>query len=359
MRDVITAAARASSSFESAALVPKSLRAFVRERSVIDFLIDDLLRRGWLYSVTGNTGHGKTAIAVPVSLSVADALQICGHQCQQGQVLYIAGENADDVRVRFVAALERMTVSTSALDRVHVIDQSFLLNERLVELCALIERLDVALVIVDTDQAVSLSGADDENSNGDRMAHAKQLRQLTRCSSFPTVIDLCHPRKGAQKDDFVPRGGSAFINEVDGNLRLWRDGEVAELFSDPNKFRGAPVSISFRSESVQTAAIKDTKDRMIPVPFFRPIDDHEAARTADAQWRDENRLLFFMNENPNGTQAQWAERCGWLSDDNKPRKDKVNRLLQALSRSPQIMVQKGRSGRWRLTSAGLKEATKP
>ena len=326
---------------------------------MIDFLIDDLLRRGWLYSVTGNTGHGKTAIAVPVSLSVADALQICGHQCQQGQVLYIAGENADDVRVRFVAALERMTVSTSALDRVHVIDQSFLLNERLVELCALIERLDVALVIVDTDQAVSLSGADDENSNGDRMAHAKQLRQLTRCSSFPTVIDLCHPRKGAQKDDFVPRGGSAFINEVDGNLRLWRDGEVAELFSDPNKFRGAPVSISFRSESVQTAAIKDTKDRMIPVPFFRPIDDHEAARTADAQWRDENRLLFFMNENPNGTQAQWAERCGWLSDDNKPRKDKVNRLLQALSRSPQIMVQKGRSGRWRLTSAGLKEATKP
>lgn len=339
-------------------LVTKRLRDFVKERSVIDFLVDDMLRRGWLYTLTGPTGAGKTGIAVPITLSVADGLQLCGHQCQRGQVLYIAGENADDVRTRFVAALQRMELSDNVLDLVHVIDKSFLLNERVVELCALIERLEIALVIVDTDQAVSLSGADSENDNGERMAHAKQLRQLTRCNSSPTVVDLCHPRKNATRDDLVPRGGSSFLNEVDGNLRLWREGEVAELKSDPNKFRGAPIEIAFKSESVQTPAIKDSKGRMIFIPFFRPIDDQEAATAADVQWRDENRLVYIMNDHPSATQAQWAEKCQWFGENGSPRKDKVNRLLATLSHSVPALVSKGRSGRWALTSAGKKEAEK-
>ncbi len=341
-------------------LTPKVLRAFVQERSVIDFLVDDLFRRGWLYTLTGPTGSGKTAVAVPIALSVADGRSLCGHQCQKAKVLYIAGENADDVRTRFVAALECMEVSDAVLDQVMVIDASFLLNERVIELCSLIEKLEIALIIVDTDQAVSLSGADSENDNGERMRHAKQLRQLTRCAPNPTVVDLCHPRKNALREDLVPRGGSAFLNEVDGNLRLWREGDMAELKSDPSKFRGAPVDLTFRSEPVETDAIKDSKGRMIAIPFFRPIDDDEAEVAADDDWRDENLLVAVMASDATGTQAAWAKKCGWIAEDGAPQKYKVNRLLWTLSKLTPPLVQRARRrGRWVLTPAGKKEAGKP
>jgi hypothetical protein len=339
-------------------LVPKPLREFLKERSTIIFLIDDVFRRGWLYTITGNTGAGKTGIAVVLAISVAGGSLICGHECQSGRVLYIAGENADDVRTRFIVTLERLGLSGDMPDSIYVIDQSFLLAEHVAGLCLIIDQLEISLVIVDTDQAVSLSGMEDENSNGERMQHAKQLRLLSRCASNPTVLDLCHPRKNANREDLVPRGGSAFLNEVDGNLRLWRDGEVAELVSDPNKFRGASVLMTFRSELVQTQQIKDSKGRMIQIPFFCPMNEIEAVKTHDAQWRDENRLLWAMKGKPGATQADWAVTCQWFSEDGRtPRRDKVNRLLNAMAKESPALVRKSR-GRWYLTKAGEAEAAK-
>ena len=34
----------------------------------------------------------------------------------------------------------------------------------------------------------------------------------------PTVITSCHPVKNADPDNLMPRGGGAFLAEVDGNL---------------------------------------------------------------------------------------------------------------------------------------------
>lgn len=72
---------------------------------------------------------------------------------------------------------------------------------------------------------------DDENNNVQAGAYARTLRKFTECEGNPTVLALCHPVKNAASGSLLPRGGSAFLNELDANTTLWSHspGEVTEL----------------------------------------------------------------------------------------------------------------------------------
>jgi AAA domain len=336
------------------------LRAFMETDQRIEYLIDDVFRRGWFYSLTGPTGHGKTGIAVPLALDVADNGDFCGNECNGGPVLYIASENPDDVRARFIVAMEcARRWSNEVLDQVFVLDQTFVLAERLPSLVAAVERVRAVLVIVDTDQAIAMTSADDENSNAGRLEHAKRLRTITRCKTRPTVVDLCHPIKHVSSPDgCVPRGGGAFLNEVDGNFRIWRNGDMLELSSDPNKFRGRPVSMMFRIQAATTDKLKDTKGRLIEFPMMIGIAESEAQRMGKDQWTDGNRLLDAMASMPDGSMAEWAKACQWIDESDRPIKWKVQRLLTQLAADDPPLVKRRRGGRWSLTPAGLKESKK-
>jgi hypothetical protein len=83
--------------------------------------------------------------------------------------------------------------------------------------------LDLRLVIVDT--AAAYFKGDDGNSNAQQGAYARLLRELTFLPGKPAVVVPSHPVKNASKDNLLPVGGGAFLNEVDGNLTLWSDAE--------------------------------------------------------------------------------------------------------------------------------------
>jgi hypothetical protein len=65
----------------------------------------------------------------------------------------------------------------------------------------------------------------------DRLSHHDNARGFTECEGHPAVVVLSHPIKNASRSNLLPRGGGAFLNELDGNLTLWSDnlGEVTEL----------------------------------------------------------------------------------------------------------------------------------
>ena len=106
------------------------LQEFISSQVKIEYLIDDFLRRGWLYSLTGTTGSGKTAVGVALACHVELARTFAGKETQPGKVLYIAGENADEVRERFIVAGEKLGKAVN----IDVIAEPFLLNERVPEL---------------------------------------------------------------------------------------------------------------------------------------------------------------------------------------------------------------------------------
>ena len=60
----------------------------------------------------------------------------------------------------------------------------------------------------------------------------------------------CHPTKNPDMDNLLPRGGGAFLNEMDGNLVAIKNNSVVTVHWH-GKFRGpdfAPIRSSCRPE---------------------------------------------------------------------------------------------------------------
>jgi len=234
---------------------------FVRNFVAPDYLIDDLLQRQYFYSITVRTGSGKTAIAMNLAAAVALGRPFGGREVQKGRVLYLAGENPTDIQMRWIALSQQMDFDVDDID-VHFIPRIFNLSDLHESIAAEIRTLGgVSLVIIDT-TAAFFDGSD-ENSNVEMGRYARIQRSLVELPGGPTVIALCHPVKNAGDDNLSPRGGGAYLNEVDGNLTAKNSGSVVELHWQ-GKFRGvdfAPFSLQLKT--VTHERLKDTRGRLI------------------------------------------------------------------------------------------------
>ena len=71
-------------------LVFLSSDTFIQGFERADYLIDGILQRGVIYSNTGQTGAGKTAIALRIALSVGGGRDLGEREVAQGRVLFCA-----------------------------------------------------------------------------------------------------------------------------------------------------------------------------------------------------------------------------------------------------------------------------
>jgi RecA-family ATPase len=193
-----------------------------------DYLIEGLLQRRFLYALTAATGSGKTALALLLAMLVYLGGKLRELEVAQGRVLYFAGENPDDIRMRWIAMTQQFGLTPEEVDGVYFVPGVFKFSEigqRIREEMA--AHGEIALVVVDTSAAYFET--DDENSNTQVGAHARRLRQLVQLEGGPTVLVCCHPVKHAGEDNLLPRGGGAFLAEVDGNLICRKDDSAVEL----------------------------------------------------------------------------------------------------------------------------------
>src|SRR5262245_61063563 len=119
-----TASATAPSTNE---LIQSSAK-FVSRFVPPDYLIDGLLQRRFLYSLTGRTGSGKTAITLLLAASVALGKPIGKYAVEKGRGVYLAGENPDDARMRWIAMAEQLDFDINAID-VHFVPGAFKISE--------------------------------------------------------------------------------------------------------------------------------------------------------------------------------------------------------------------------------------
>ena len=262
-----------------------------------DYIVDGLLLRGAMYSLTAPTGTGKTAVALMLMQCVAAGAAFSERAVDPGAVLYCAGENPDDLRHRMIAAADN-AFGGLALDRMHVYEpagpQSLL--QRVAEMKAYAERIGgLRLVIVDT--AAAFFEGDNENDNTQAGNYARELRAaLCNLSGRPAVIVLAHPiKRPANAADCLPRGGGAFIAEVDGNLTLWgQDGEIALHWA--GKFRGAEfAAIPLALESVETSSVKDAKGRPVKTVIAREGQPGAAEDKESRRQREIEQLMLALS----------------------------------------------------------------
>jgi hypothetical protein len=235
---------------------------FVRAFTPPAYVVDAIIQRGFLYSLTGRTGHGKTAIMMLLAQCVARGLVFHDREVKQGGVLVLAGENPDDVRARFLVLAEAYGFDPETIP-VYFIAGVVDIAAELPRIREETQGLDLRLVIVDT--AAAYFKGDDGNSNAQQGAYARLLRELTFLSGKPAVVVPSHPVKNASKENLLPVGGGAFLNEVDGNLTLWSDAEGQTTLSWQGKFRGPEFNpLTFKLETKHADAVIDEEGRLMP-----------------------------------------------------------------------------------------------
>lgn len=295
-----------------APVVFKSAATFCGEYVPLNYTIEGIMRSASLYALTARTGAGKTALNVVAALAVATGRQdILNREVATGRVAYLACENPDDIRMRIKIAAFIFNISLEELsDRIIILERCEKPEAVLVELQRLSEQEPFALVIVDT--LAAFFDGDNINDAVQGGQFMRRLRPLTQIAGLPSVIVAAHPVKNASEEALVPYGSGAILNEVDGNLTLWKkpDTGIVSLHWQ-GKLRGLEFQpVPFRFEVTGCPDILDAKGREVHLPTLRPSSEEAAEDRQQAEVDTDRALLLAMLANQNGTQRAWGDAIG-------------------------------------------------
>ena len=319
------------------------------------YLLDGILQKHYLYALTAPTGVGKTTWLLLLAALVARGLPMGKHKIKQGNVCYFAGENPDDVLGRWRALSEVMNFDIDTIP-VHFIKGAFPIENIKNVLAA--TGMEFDLIIVDTNTAYAgVSGVEEENANMQMQQFANTLRTLVdELPQRPTVITATHPKKDADPDNLLPRGGGAFIAAIDGNLVLKNTAKIVEL-TWQGKFRGISFDpMYFEIEIIKSAKLKDIDGNIIPTVVAKPLTDEQSDKLlADLDDEDMGVMLLLDETRLKPLSlADMADRLMWFQDGGSPNKSKVNWVLTRLEK--QRLVEK-KNGKAHLTRKGQNHAT--
>lgn len=326
-----------------------------------DYLIDGILQRRFCYSMTAQTGVGKTTVAMRLAVHVAIGKPICDIGVECGDVIYFAGENPTDVQMRWLGLCKEMNLDPDKL-RIHVVEGAMHLSkvaDRITQEVIAIGR-PMALVVVDT--AAAYFEEDNDNDNVQAGNHARRLRSLCNLPGGPCVLVLCHPTKNAQDDNLVPRGGGAFLNEVDGNIALRRDGDTIVAFA-LGKFRGPEFSpINFGLKVIRNhPRLVDTKGRPVPTIVALPISASEQARQEERAQTNEDKVLELLCNEPGLKNKEIADKLGWANHSTASRilRGLVDEKLAESTRGYWTATPKGQKSLNLVAGAAARPVQKP
>lgn len=312
-----------------------------------EYIMDGVIQRGRVYTLTAPTGSGKTAVMLYAAATIATGGQFCGHEVEHGDVLFLAGENPDDVRARMIGTMEFHQIDPTAC-RVHFIAGTFSIRADLEKLRAEAAKLpDLKLVVIDTFAAYF--DGEDENSNTQALDFARLVRRVAAFDQKPAVVMPSHPVKNATRANLTPKGGSSLLNEVDGNLTLWNDGGILSMHWQ-GKFRGAEFeAMQMELQRYESSMICDSQGRIIPTILAKPLGEMRAMQIATENLTQEDKTLLSIQDAPAISVRERCVTAGVLLADGRAHKSKMDRILRKLSE--QKLIRKFRTN-WELTKDG-------
>ncbi|MDL2398427.1 AAA family ATPase [Rhizobium mayense] len=273
--------------------------AFINGMTPPDYLVDGLVQRGCAYTLTGNTGHCKTLLAVLAAINVARGGWFLGRQCRKGTVAFFAGENPDNVRYQFYAMCHLLGVRPDDLD--------ILWHAGVFSIAGMMDRVkadlaghpELALCIFDSLQAFFTG--DDDNANVAMLNLAAGFRDLMADHpNKPSGLIIAHPVKRAARDNLLPRGGGALTNELDGNFTAWLDAEsgIGELHWQ-GKFRGVPFDpIKFEIAVIKPEGLVDADGETMPITVVKPLGERREGELRAAADKADIQILAAIEANP-------------------------------------------------------------
>jgi hypothetical protein len=340
----------------SSASYDVSAADFAAAAEAPDYVIENILRRGYLYALTGMSNAGKTSIGLSLVEAVNLGAPFAGNETTQCNCLLLAGENATDVQFRLIAMAQEEGCSVAdILPRLTIVPYSFAIERGLDFLRQLAEKKG-GFGVVMVDSKTAYFGGDKEDDNAQAYAQARWFRELTLISGKPAVVVLCHPTKRpASQEDLMPRGGSAFLNEIDTNLTAWKEtgADVVQLWH--TKIRGFsfdPIQVHIKVVHLDNYTTK--RGKKITSVVARPATPKETEAAIAAAISEEDKLLLVMFDNRAATQREWAALCGWTNAKGEANTGTLSRVMKRLS-ADKLISRPRKSGRWIVNKAGIAE----
>jgi hypothetical protein len=140
---------------------------------------------------------------------------------------------------------------------------------------------------------------------------------LTTLPSGPCTLVLCHPTKRAADDDLLPRGGGAFIVELDGNVAVYKKDSllaVVPFIRDHPKLKGP-------------------RGRFTTSMVARPVRDGAAAIMVKRIDHDMETVLNAVRNTPSATPTDLARVLEWtFGPKSEPDVNRVKRNLARLQK---------------------------
>lgn len=309
-------------------------------------VLGHFLQTGYSYTLTARTGHGKTLFLVAASLAVAlgrTDIVPTDKTIERGKVIYFTFENPDDMRAKLVAAAIAHGADETLLHENLIVVTAHLTPKQKLKLLKKFGEA-ITLIVIDTFQA-AFTG-EDFNDNKQVLDFARALRPLAKLHGDPAILMATHPVKNAAPDNLVPYGGGALVNELDGNLTLWKDDEQSTTtLHHQGKFRGNPFSpIPFEIVARPCDAIPDYYGEPEMLPFVRPVTDTRADEIQQEATITNINVLKALVDEPNGSLRTWAKTLGMKSHET------VRKQLQG--HKARGNVSNPAEGKWIITPKG-------
>ena len=227
-------------------------------RPLPEYLIEDVLPRGDIAVLYGESGVGKSFIAIDLAFAVARGTDWNGKRVRQGKVLYVAAEGSGGIRNRLRAYAVAKNIDLSDVPFYILPDSPSMLDQNLaVKLTRTALALgNVALVILDTFAQVTAGG--NENSSED------MGKALSHCRKIANKINgLVMPVHHAGKDlSRGARGWSGIKAAADCEWEAFKDGLTTYLRNSKQKdgeagevyrFSLASQNVDMRDDKVITS----------------------------------------------------------------------------------------------------------
>ncbi len=211
--------------------------AQMRRAPAVDWLVEGWLPSGCLATLVGQSGSGKTFVALDLSLSIAHGIDWCGQPTKRGSTVYVAAEGGAGLATRVDSWCKHHNHGADLADARFYPDAIIPTDERVraALLAALRPLPALRLVVLDT-LARCIGG--DENDTRDMSSFVAALDSIRR-DTGAAVLVVHHFGWAAERQ----RGSSALRAAVDVELSVSRDEQLGTITVSCSKLReGAPCA---------------------------------------------------------------------------------------------------------------------
>jgi hypothetical protein len=330
----------------------RKLADFISEFRPISYAVAGLMREGSLYTITGRTGEGKTALLIIMALAIAtgEGERLIGRKVKKGRVAFATAENPDDLRTRLMVACFVLNIDPAIIGDNIIVSDNRIRPEEIIDWIKETGG-SFTFIIVDTWQA--FFDGRDPNNNAEAVSFTRRFRPLAATSGLPVVLVAAHPPKQASDDNLLPYGGGSTLNEVDGNYTFALDDSGLYRFSWLGKIRGQSFEpLYFRIDrQLDSPDVVTVDGERVQMPVMFPVDEEAVEARLETFANRDIDFLKAMAAEPNGSTRKWAAALKWT-------KRAVTTTLDHLKRDKLVEM---RARRWRLTKIGetmVKEAQK-